>query len=104
MVWVTSIVPLALSVQCAWIIIKTLISEPHEIGNSWLMALLFCFPWVALYKMNVAWLSGNKVSKFWPISGTIFGIGGVIASFGVGAFLAPTAIIFAYYLITFNLR
>lgn len=67
-------------------------------------AFIFFYPWVALLVMNAGWIKNNRVSLFWPYSGTLVAICAVVISVGFALLYAPLGIILAAWLVIYHLR
>lgn len=65
--------------------------------------IIFGYPWVALFIMNVYWIANFRTHPFWPISGTILGLCATLFSVGSALYIAPLAICLAIWLVIYHL-
>jgi hypothetical protein len=88
---------------------------PYETGR-WgaapllVAAVAICLAWLSLLVMTVAWARERRVSRWWPVAGTVaagLGLLAFSASIGpkvlLGALCAAPGILFAVFLCRFHL-
>jgi hypothetical protein len=65
--------------------------------------IIFGYPWVALFIMNISWIANFRTHRFWPITGTILGLFATLFSVGSALYFAPLAICLAIWLVIYHL-
>ncbi|GEM_PF-3707378 len=68
--------------------------------------IVMTYAWLALLIMNIAWIRGHKLGKFWPVSGPIVGLLLILKSAalaqGLLLFVASASVL-ALYLVYYHL-
>ena len=62
------------------------------------------YAWIVLAVMSIGWICDRRLSRFWPISGTIAGVLSVVAVFVIPAVYVLPAIILALVVSLFHFR
>lgn len=65
--------------------------------------IIFGYPWIALFIMNICWIANFRTHRFWPISGTILGLCATLFSVGSALYFAPLSICLAIWLVIYHL-
>lgn len=62
------------------------------------------FAWVALFVMSIGWVRDHRVSRMWPIRGTVAGAISAISMFPQSIVVTLPAIVLAVILVRFHMR
>lgn len=76
-----------------------------EPAPTWMyvVSAMMAYAWIAWWVLAVAWIFQRRLHRWWPISGTVAGIGSILWTFGFAIVFTFPAIGMAIVFVTFAL-